>query len=750
MRRDETAQDLNNLYGQARRARSKLEPSWYLNLAFYGNEQWLAWDGRQLFRPPVPRSRVTLVDNRIQPIVRKEIARMSKMRPIFTVTPNSADQEDTNAAALGEDLMNYLWKHLGLQRQRARALLWSRICGAGFLKCYWDPTIGPSRDVVVRPDGNLLEGANGRAITPNSPEHMLADSMAPGTLRKQTVAQGDVRVEVRSPFQIFADPLADNFDEIEWLIEESVKSEDYVAKRYGVTVTADTPANPGLVEARMGGALSNMPGSSTGYRGVRLREYWCKPNDQHPAGYRAVWLLTTVGKNKVDSHILEVDNAPFDPMPYVMFAGIPMPGRLMPMSIVDALRGPQTELNKVESQLAENRNRLGNPTLLMSRQAVQDADKFAEQIGRVGGIYWYDDVGSPNAKPDVLPAPQMPEYVTEQIPLITQSMQEIAGQHEVSSAQVPPGVTAASAINLLMEADDTMIAPDVADHEEELGKVGRKLLRLVSHYYNNARTIAIGGDDASWQIFDFRGSMLRGNLHVEVQAGSAFPQSRSAKQAAMQDLLTFFVQSGNPPHGRQLAQFLQDWEVGGAERLVEQFSVQEQSANRENTLMAQGIPQALNPYDKDADHIANHEDFENATRFKQLPPQVQQLHLAHTQAHRDRLAQAQAQEMQAQMAMQNPQGGAPQQQQPDPNDPGQLAQAQQQFDQSQLQNAQGVQQLAQGAQQHGFDQAQAEQQHRHAEELHAQTITHNNQQHDAQMRLLHARLQQQGAPSATR
>lgn len=746
MRSDQTAQDLNNLYGQARRARSKLEPSWYMNLAFYGNEQWLAWDGRQLFRPPVPRSRVTLVDNRIQPIIRKEIARMSKMRPVFSVTPNSADQEDTNAAALGEDLMRYLWKHLGLQRQRTRALLWSRICGAGFLKCYWDPSIGPSRDVVLRPDGNLLEGANGRAIMPNSPEHQLADSMAPGTLQQQTIAQGDIRVEVRSPFQMFIDPLADNFDEAEWLIEESVKSEDYVAKRYGIRVSADTPANPGLVEARMGGALSQMPGSSTSYRGVRLREYWCKPNDQHPGGYRAIWVLATTGKGKVESQILEVDNHPFDPFPYVMFAGIPMPGRMMPMSVVDALRGPQTELNKVESQLAENRNRLGNPTLLMSRQAVQDPDKFAEQIGRVGGIYWYDDVGSPNAKPDVLPAPTMPAYVTEQIPLITQAMQEIAGQHEVSSAQVPPGVTAASAINLLMEADDTMIAPDVADHEEELGKLGSKMLELVGHYYTNARTIQLGGDDASWQIFDFRGSMLRGNLHVEVQAGSAFPQNKAAKQAAMQDLLTFFVQSGNPPKGRQLAQFLQDWEVGGAERLIEQYSVQEQSANRENTLMAEGIPQALNPYDKDADHIANHEDFENGTRFKQLPPQAQQLHLAHTQAHRDRLAQAQAQEMQAQMAMQNPQQQQGPPGQPQPDQPDQNGQV----DQQHLQNAQGAQQLAQGAQQSGFDQAQAEQQHRQAEERHAQQMTHAQQQHDAQLRLLHARIQQQGAPSGTR
>jgi hypothetical protein len=428
--------------------------------------------------------------------------------------------------------------------------------------------------------------------------------------------------------------------------------------------------------------------------------------------------------------------------------------------VVDALRGPQTELNKVESQLAENRNKVGNPNLLMSRQAVQDPEKFAETFGKPGQIYWYED-SSPNAKPDVLPAPAMPQYVTDQIPLITQSMQEISGQHEVSSAQVPPGVTAASAINLLMEADDTMIAPDMADHEEELGKLGCKLLEHVDRFYTDTRTIQIAGDNAAWQIFDFKGSMLRGNLRVEVQAGSAFPQSKSAKQAAMQDLLTFFVQSGNPPHGRQLAQFLQDWEVGGAERLIEEYTIQEQACNRENVLMSMGVPQQLNPYDKDDEHVANHEDFENSPRFKQLPEQIQQMHLAHTQAHRDRIAQQQAQQMQQQIQMQQAMSGQPPPDQQQALAQQQLAQGQQSMNgadqQQQMQAAQGAQQMVQSAQQQGLQQAQAEQQQRHAEaehrradERHLQEMQHKREQHQLQLQILRARAQQTGRPQNVR
>jgi hypothetical protein len=47
-------------------------------------------------------------------------------------------------------------------------------------------------------------------------------------------------------------------------------------------------------------------------------------------------------------------------------------------------------------------------------------------------------------------------------------MTEISGIHDVSKAMVPTGVTAASAINLLQEADDTRLGPEIAEHGRKL------------------------------------------------------------------------------------------------------------------------------------------------------------------------------------------------------------------------------------------------------------------------------------------
>lgn len=728
--RDSSLADLNELHRKARAARGKLEPIWYLNLAYYIGEQWIAWDGRGLFKPRLKANRITIVDNRIQPSVRLEIAKLTKAQPVFTVSPNTPDEEDANAAELGEQLMRYFWRHLHMQAMMSKALLWSRICGAGFVKTFWDPTLGDSTDVVVGPNGSILTDANGRRLKAGGMPQSMADELGASTKR---VAQGDVRVEVRSPFQMFLDPLADSFSECEWLIEESVQSAESVQRRFGRYIEPDTIGNPGLVESRMGAVF--MPGTSN-YKGVKLREYWCRPNVQHPTGKRAVW---------AEKELLFEDDHPFDTLPYVMLSGIPIPGRLWPTSIAEQLRGPQTELNKVKSQIAENRNRVGNPTILASKQAVQDPDKFIDSTTIPGGVYFFDDIGSPNSVPTYLQAPPLPEYVLQEIQNIEQSIQEIAGQHEVSSAQVPPGVTAASAINLLLESDDTRLGPAVTDYEVQLGDLGQKILKLAAHYYNDARTIRLVGDSGVWQIFDFRGSMLRNNTNVEVQAGSAFPQSKAAKQAAMQDLLTFFVQSGNPPHGRQLAQFLKDWEVGGAERLIEDFTVDERQVDRENVRMQQNVALQINPFDDDQAHIDGHQEFQKSDKYTQLGQSAQAIFEAHVEAHKQRLATAQAAQMQSQQMMQGgPPGG--QAQGPPPGNPAADAmQAAQTGAQGQMDlQAQASQQGIQGAQaqlqnsiqgaQAQQQQAQASQQQRHAEEQHQQRLRHAEEQHQATLR----------------
>jgi len=713
---------LDERYRQAKSARRLLEPQWFMSLAYFQNKQWLSFAGDRLIEPRglSDPGRVTETENRIAGIVRTELSKMTKTRPVWVATPQSGDEEDTNAAALSEQMMRYQWKNLNMRKHDLKALEWSRITGSGFLKLTWDPTIGDPVDVLVRPDGGLMVGEDGKTMRGDRQVAAAFQQATGAEVKSKRIAPGDLKVEAPSPFGTFVDPLADVFEDAEWLIEESIRSQDYVKRHWDVTLKPDAAANPGLVEMQLMGGLST--GGST-YKGIKIRQYWAKPCEQFPAGVRVVW---------AQGKVLDRDDKPFDPFPFIMYTGIPVPGRLWGMGIVEILQGSQTELNKVLSQMAENRNRLGNPTGIAAKQAIGDPETFLEKVSEAGGWHFFDESGSQHPIPQYLEPPTLPDYVKELPDQIRRAMEDLSGQHEVTNAQVPPGVTAASAITLLQDADDTRLALAVADHEEGLGIIGTKILEHIQRFYTDSRIIKIAGDDGAWQIFDFRNTDLHDNTHIEVQAGSTFPQNLASKQAMMRDIITMMTQTGNGLHGRQLSQFFRDMGLGATDHLIEEYTVNETQVNRENVLLMQGNDLPVNPNVDDVQsHIDGHTDMMKSARYANAPPQVKQVFEKHLQLHLNQQQQQQQEQLQMQLQMT---GQVPptlsQAAYQDAKDLSNLQQSQGQVQGQQQQQVmdlanhqQGLQgqqlsQLIQAAQaQQGG--AQAEQARQHAEQAHA-------------------------------
>jgi len=63
-------------------------------------------------------------------------------------------------------------------------------------------------------------------------------------VQAKQVAKGDVRVEVRSPFQMFHRPDLRQFPRRGVAIEESIKSQEYVLRRFGVKLKRLTRREP--------------------------------------------------------------------------------------------------------------------------------------------------------------------------------------------------------------------------------------------------------------------------------------------------------------------------------------------------------------------------------------------------------------------------------------------------------------------------------------------------------------------------
>jgi vacuolar-type H+-ATPase subunit F/Vma7 len=599
----------------AKTSQARFLSTWELNRSFYAGDQWVYWNKTKIERPVLePESvRVLLVDNRIIGIVRTEIAKMSKQRPTFTVIPTTAEQEDVKASETGERILDFLWKHLGLSVRLEEALLWSRVCAAGFWKVVWDSGGGKKFGIVVDEDENPV--INEDTGKPHQPEDF--DEMPEGMSAK-TIATGDVHVEVVSPFEIYPDPLAKVLDECEWLIQVSIQSKDFVKQRYNVEMEPDANITPGTPEVR----LPIQVESGQTYKGIKVFEYWEKASADCPQGRHCVWAKET---------ILEDTPNPYKHLPYVMFRSIQVPGRFWGSSVTEQLRGPQTELNKIKSQIIENAQRIGNPSILIP------ATSNTKISGVPGEEIRYDDA-SMNSRPEYLRPPDMPAYVIEQINRIEASMQEISGQHEVSQAQVPPGVKAASAINLLQEADDTRLGPAIAEMEVSLGKAGTMLLEVVAEYWTDERVVMIAGENHQLDAIHFKGAALKENTQVECQTGSMLPQSKAARQAAIQDFLALaFQYEGQAMNPRFLAKTLKDLDAGALAKFYGDLDQDEGQINRENQELAQEQVVKLHVYDNTQLHIEGHTEWQRSAGYASLPPMAKNLAELHVREHREHL-----------------------------------------------------------------------------------------------------------------
>jgi hypothetical protein len=177
----------------------------------------------------------------------------------------------------------------------------------------------------------------------------------------------------------------------------------------------------------MGGMFASALGGGANRsdpQGITLREYWCKPTPSEPEG----------PPRRVDQErpaAARRDN-PYPWLPYVMFRGIPVPGRFWPTCPTEQLISPQTELNKAQSQIAENAERIGNPPLLRS-----SLNEDFEWHALPGEEIVFRTSAPPAPSRSSCTSPSCPATSSSDVDRIEQSIREISGQHEVTSGAGP-------------------------------------------------------------------------------------------------------------------------------------------------------------------------------------------------------------------------------------------------------------------------------------------------------------------------
>lgn len=615
----ELGQWVEDQFKKMKQMREPIERQWNLNLLFYFGNQYVRpmavkVNGAYNFNTPkAPPWRVRLVVNRVRPIIRTEIAKLTAQRPTAYVVPATGEEQDKAAAKAAEQIWNAAYRDLSINRLLRRTLWWGTICGTAFMKSYWDQSSGPKMP---------MPGPDGKTPIP--------------------MPMGDVKMELVTPFHLLVpDLMCEEIEDQPYVLHTTVKDIHYVKRVYGITVNPSASAANTLIDPNF---LSIASDSNVNQKdSVLVHEMWIKPGG-HPRFLNGGMLTV------VDSQCVQrIDQYPYPHgmYPFAKFDHV-QTGKFYADSVVTDLIPLQRELNRTRSQIIEAKNLTAKPQLMAPRGSVNPR-KITSEPGQV------IEYTAGMAAPTPLQIQSLPSYVLQEVDRLVQDMDDVSGQHEISRGQNPSQVTAYSALSYLQEQDESKLAASVASVEEFIEKIARLYLKYVVYYWDLPRTVRVVGRDKMVDAAAWKGSDIKGNTDIRVEAGSAIPLGKQQRQSFLLDL--FKLGAIDP------AMLFELLEMNDLNDANEEFLVDKHQAMRENLVMTEmgaelppeqlqpqmdpitgqelmpQIPQmfAPNSYDNHEAHINYHNLYRKSQEFTAAPDVVKQLFEMHVNLHQQAL-----------------------------------------------------------------------------------------------------------------
>ena len=574
--------------------RDDIELQAYLNISYYLGKQWVKLDKNagKIVEPPMEPWQVRFVANKIQPIVRTELAKITKNKFAMFVNPATSDDSDIRSARVAEKLVEWLEYELSLQDKDRENCLWGLCTGISFVKPFWNTN-----------KGREFSDGDGK-----------------------TLHEGDVDCCVVPIFELKFDSSCSKWDEITWVCHEKIRTVSYIKDVYGVEVQAeDGISATNLYDAKLS-ALSTR-GEGVEYRKLEnsaiVHEYWEKPSVDYPLGRR----ITTCG-DKVLLYEEDIGFGASDDsereLPFFPFCHINIPGRLYPTCLVEQLIPLQREYNKSRSQIIENKNLYGNPIMLAPRGSLDE-----EPTNEPGQFIEYNPMG--NGKPEYLLPPMMSADVYKNIDILDSELEFVSGQHETSHGTTPTGVTSGTAIGYLQEQDDTKLGPTIANYISCKQKYMRYLLKMIQKMYDVERTVRIAGDNKRVETVSFKGADLT-SIDVRVNEGTMYQTSK----AAMQDFVIKMVQYGLllPTNERDRQLIMKVLEFGIIDDVYSEMEQDTAQAQTENAKFEHGdiSPDVRDFYNHEA-HVKEHNKLRKSELYAGMAPELKAAIDAHVDAH---------------------------------------------------------------------------------------------------------------------
>jgi hypothetical protein len=608
----------NTIIEDARDLRRGHETAWWEQLCIYGGDLWVNYNPHSLnvwksLRLPITESGWVSIS--ANPIVRTEYAKVLKNKPILDWSARSGDKSDLDAAETADKIWNsYVEKKFAMPKVRRDAVIWTLTCGLGAVFVDYDETADGQVDVVVGPDGEpIFDPAMLKSVQRYYKDKKKA-------AKTTSIPQGEFRVRALGPMQWGWDFATNDYTQAQWGFVSETYDVNEVYRRWNVEVNPTNYAKPNILERRVLEKV-DLTGTIVGSSQT--------PDSQELVVVHRLFIRPGHRYFRDGAEIIYTEDEFIDATPYPYGHGelpisamghIPMPGSRYPLSVVSQIRDPVLQISKTESQIVENRDLMGNPPWIEYDYHNIPEGKLTNEPGLRIKIPFRPNGSDPHP----VEMPELPQYVQQLPEQLLTFINTIAGQGETSQGRVPPGARSGVAIAYLQEEDDTKLGPTIQEFEEMIERMAWQLMRTMAERYDLPRMAIIPKKHAEPEIINFTGTMLAGVGGVNVQAGSALPRSKAAKQQFMLDL----YQMGIETDPRKIKEML---ELG--EGQPEEWERDMEQAERENQRMAQGQQQKVLDWYNHMAHLVVHRRFMKTPDFEAYPEQIQQIYIDHDALH---------------------------------------------------------------------------------------------------------------------
>ncbi|KKM91375.1 hypothetical protein LCGC14_1229170 [marine sediment metagenome] len=552
--------------------RAILERTWFRNILYYLGEQWLLWfqaQGTFGRRYEMNMTIPTPVANMIRDYVRSMKALIMNKKFVTKIWPNSNQQDDKDAAEMGEHLIRWLdTKNDGeIEDIKELIAIWVVIAGNAFGRVF------PDKD-------------NGMFVRDKA-----------GSVVNQAI---DIATESVIPFNVLVDPLGLSLRQKRYIGIKSLKYVEWAEDTFGVKITGSDSDYQAVDYQRQ---LMTMVGNVSPWKGrgfetsmleipsdkmIVFKEIEYRPTKEYPEGRYQVMAGDQLLVN--DDHLpIPVEKTGEWYYTLTHFSYNPTPGSFWATGGVDDIISPQNTVNEIDQGLAANRKSLGRPLVMTPGEiSLKRMSAKGQALLHIS----YDGRMAAGAKPIIQAGVPYPQQVMEERSLNKETVQEVAGDPKnVLRGQSPHSGASGVLVDILRETAEQSHSPDIERFYRAWNRQNKKKVILAKHIFTSTRLLKIPGKGNEIMVKRFLGADLRDNTDVRFELDSGLSTTNAGKNQFLSSLIRdkFWGEdiTLHPEVQRELLKRM------GMSGFPEEQNIHRERAEYENSIIADGSKKDL-------------------------------------------------------------------------------------------------------------------------------------------------------------